>query len=341
MSTKRKAGFSAYLITPLMTLLGFTVACLVFIFILKEPSPVPVFIIFAVIQSVCMSLFALLPAKGKKVARMVSMFFVGSFLLILAGILGRVNFQLEGFFFCLLTGAMSGVMVHFIMAKLIGPIFFSRSWCGWGCWTGMVLDCLPYKENTAWKKGALSFYRYLHFVISLALVALLLFGFKYTILHTDPAEMAKGKGTITEMTWFLVGNLLYYLTGIILALIMKDNRAFCKYICPLTVFLKTINRITLVRIKGNQEKCNDCGTCVQKCPMSISVNKYVQLGERVKSTECILCMNCVANCPEGILKSSVGFDFAARDYLHRQPLSSELSGSDSRSLKETGGKISG
>ena len=33
-------------------------------------------------------------------------------------------------------------------------------------------------------------------------------------------------------------NLLYYIVGISLAYALKDNRAFCKYICPVTVFLK-------------------------------------------------------------------------------------------------------
>lgn len=320
MSSKSKVGFSAYCMTPLMTLLGFTIASFVFTFILKEPSPVPVFIIFAVIQITCMSLYALLPGKGKTVVRIISMFLVGSFILVLAGMMGRINFQLEGFFFYLTTGTLSGVMVHFIMGKLIGPIFFSRSWCSWGCWTGMVLDLLPYKENTPWKKGVAPYLRFIHFFISLTLVAILFYGFKFTILQTDKAEMAKGIGTMTELTWFLAGNIIYYGIGISLALILKDNRAFCKYICPLTVFLKTINRVTLMRIKGDQEKCTDCGTCVQKCPMGISINKYVQLGERVKSTECILCMNCVAHCPEGILSSSVGLDFATKDYLNHDPV---------------------
>ncbi len=37
---------------------------------------------------------------------------------------------------------------------------------------------------------------------------------------------------------FIVGNVLYYAIGILLAFAWKDNRAFCKYICPITVFLK-------------------------------------------------------------------------------------------------------
>ena len=40
---------------------------------------------------------------------------------------------------------------------------------------------------------------------------------------------------------FLMGNALYYIIGIILAFKLKDNRAFCKYICPITVFLKPMS----------------------------------------------------------------------------------------------------
>jgi hypothetical protein len=107
MSSKSKANFSAYVSTPLMTFLGFLIASLVFTFILKEPSPVPVFIIFAVIQIMCMTLFAFLPAKGRTVVRLISMFLVGSFIMVLAGVLGHTNFQLEGFFFYLLTGVFT------------------------------------------------------------------------------------------------------------------------------------------------------------------------------------------------------------------------------------------
>ena len=35
------------------------------------------------------------------------------------------------------------------------------------------------------------------------------------------------------MFWsFLIGNAVYYAVGILLAFGLKDNRAFCKYICP-------------------------------------------------------------------------------------------------------------
>ena len=44
------------------------------------------------------------------------------------------------------------------------------------------------------------------------------------------------------MFWlFLAGNALYYLVGIVFAFMFQDNRAFCKYLCPITVFLKPMS----------------------------------------------------------------------------------------------------
>ncbi len=36
--------------------------------------------------------------------------------------------------------------IHYAVAKIFGPLIFGRGWCGFACWTAMVLDFLPYKE---------------------------------------------------------------------------------------------------------------------------------------------------------------------------------------------------
>jgi ferredoxin-type protein NapH len=317
MDTK-KPKLTAYLSAPLSIAIGFILAILVFHFILKNDGPVPIFIMFAVIEVTCMIFFAILPDKGKTIVRMISMFMIGLFLLVLAGLMGKNNFQLESFWFYIFAGSMAGVIVHFIMAKIIGPIFFSRNWCSWGCWSSMIFDLLPYKNNIKWQSSALSKMRYVHFFLSMILVTVLFFVFKYTIIQTDPKELANGMGTGRELVWLLVGNFLYYLSGIILAFKFKDNRAFCKYICPLTVFLKFTNKITLLRIKATDNKsCTNCRTCANSCPMGIDIPSYVKDNTRVLSTECIMCMKCVQKCPEAILKTSLGFDYVKKEYLNK------------------------
>ena len=98
---------------------------------------------------------------------------------------------------------------------------------------------------------------------------------------------------------FLVGNILYYAVGIALAFRCKDNRAFCKYLCPVTVFLKPMSYFSLLRVTCDKEKCISCGKCRQVCPMNVDMTDNSR--KRLNGTECILCMECVKTCPRKAL----------------------------------------
>lgn len=102
------------------------------------------------------------------------------------------------------------------------------------------------------------------------------------------------------MFWaFIIGNALYYAAGIVLAFIFKDNRAFCKYVCPITVFLKPMSYFSLIRIKCDKSKCISCGKCERMCPMEVKITDNSR--NRVNGTECILCMECKNICPKEAL----------------------------------------
>lgn len=310
---KKKAGFKAYIAAPVMTIVLYAIASLVFILAFNDFETVMFFIILAVIFTLFMSLYALLPYKAKNIVRIINIFLISALLFGLASILARQNLQIEGFFFYVLTGTFGGVTVHFLMGKIIGPVFFGRSWCSWGCWTLMVLDLLPFKKSKRWGNHGLKKIKYIHFIASLAIVAVLVFGFNFI---THKPDAAPGEpGTLTTLYWFLTGNALYYLAGIILAIIFKDNRAFCKYICPVSVLLKAANIFSVLRIKGTREACTKCNTCVKNCPFNIKIPEYLEQGTRVKSTECVMCMKCIASCPEAVLKASIGFDIVTEEKI--------------------------
>ena len=313
MIESKNAEYKAYAAAPFMMIVLYALASVFFWLTFKDMSTVIFFIILAIIFISFMSLYAVVPIKVKNAIRISCIFLISSLLFGLACILGRQNFQIEGFFFYLLTGAFGGVIVHFIVGKIIGPLFTGRSWCSWGCWTLMILDLLPFKKSGGWKYGNINKLKYIHLVLSLALVAVMVFIFKYS-LH-DPKQAPDQPGLIKAMYWFLIGNGFYYFSGIVLAIPLKDNRAFCKYLCPVSVLLKFSNLFSLLRIKGNKEKCARCNTCVGQCPFNIDIPKYIEEGTRIKSSECVMCMRCVAVCPEGALCSSIGFDVVTRDYL--------------------------
>jgi hypothetical protein len=68
---------------------------------------------------------------------------VGSFLIGFVALSGAENIQIEGVWFGLLTGFIQAAVVHYLIAKVFGPVLFGRLWCGWAPWTVMVLDLLP------------------------------------------------------------------------------------------------------------------------------------------------------------------------------------------------------
>lgn len=218
-------------------------------------------------------------------------------------------FQIEGLFFDLLAGVWAAAVVHYLIAKVIGPLVFGRVWCGWACWTAMVLDQLPYKRSPGRRPGRWGWLRYAHFGLSMALVLMLWFGFAYR----------PGLFGVAAIVWFMAGNALYYGVGIALAIILKDNRAFCKYICPVSVPLKLSSRFALLKIKGDPQRCCSREVCAKICPMDIQITDYLKRGERVLSTECILCQACISVCPEQALTLSLGFDRGGKELLRERP----------------------
>jgi len=222
---------------------------------------------------------------GYKHARRIAQFLVGTYMLVYLGLFCNENMQIEGFWYYLFTGVFEAATIHYAVAKLFGPLVFGRGWCGYACWTAMILDLLPYKEPQQSRKKW-GWIRCITFAVSFIFVSVLF--------------LAQVKNMERIMFWsFLIGNCLYYMVGIILAFALKDNRAFCKYICPITVFLKPMSYFSLLRIKCDKSKCVSCGKCKKVCPMNVDMIDNSR--KRENGTECILCFECTKVCPKEAL----------------------------------------
>ena len=232
-----------------------------------------------------LSLGLFLYGRNCKYARHIVQLGVGLYMLVYLGLICNENMQIEGFWYYLFTGVFEAATIHYAVAKIFGPLIFGRGWCGYACWTAMVLDFLPYKVPKQPRKR-IGWIRYLTFAASLIFVAALF------LCRVGNLERI--------MFWsFLIGNVLYYAVGIALAFAFKDNRAFCKYICPITGFLKPMSYFALFRVKCDKSKCISCGKCKRVCPMDVDVTDNSR--KRKNGTECILCMKCVKSCPKKAL----------------------------------------
>lgn len=233
----------------------------------------------------CLSFGLLLFKKKFKYARLVVQLSVGLYMFLYVGVMCKENMMIEGFWYYLLLGVFQAAVIHYVIAKIFGPVLFGRGWCGYACWTAMILDLLPYKEPK-YPRKRIGYLRYIVFTLSLIFVGSLF------LLQIPNLK--------TIMYWsFIIGNLIYYVVGIILAINFKDNRAFCKYICPITIFLKPASYYSLLRIKVDITKCISCGKCKKVCPMNVDMTNNSR--KRENATECILCNSCVNVCPQKAL----------------------------------------
>lgn len=232
-----------------------------------------------------LSLSLALFIQGNRNARRIAQLMVGLYMLVYLGLISHENMQIEGFWYYLFLGSFEAATIHYAVAKIFGPLLFGRGWCGYACWTAMVLDFLPYPVPQEPRKK-IGWIRYLTFAASLIFVAALF--------------VAQVANIEDIMFWaFITGNAVYYALGIALAFAFKDNRAFCKYICPITVFLKPMSYFSLVRITCNHTKCISCNRCRKVCPMDVDMLDDSR--KRRNGTECILCLECVKACPKKAL----------------------------------------
>lgn len=219
-------------------------------------------------------------------ARLVVQLGVGLYMLVYLGLLSGENMQIEGFWFYLFSGAFEAATIHYAVAKIGGPFLFGRGWCGYACWTAMVLDLLPWKRPRS-PRRRLGFIRYITFSAALLFVGAL---FLLRVPYLERVMFVS----------FIVGNALYYAVGVALAAAFRDNRAFCKYVCPVTVFLKPFSYFSLIRVQVDESRCVSCGKCRRACPMEVDMTDNRR--SRANGTECILCMSCVEACPKRALK---------------------------------------
>lgn len=200
------------------------------------------------------------------------------------------------------SGTRAPVYVLGILA-LFG-IILGRTICGFLCPTGLLQD-FAYKIRTPKLKKSkvtrlLSYLKYILLVVLVIAVPLAFvgqdrlipafckfvcpagtFGGAISLLfHPDNADLYGMLGPM--FTW------KFALFCAIAVACVFIYRAFCRFICPLGAIYGFFNKIALLGIKLDKEKCTDCGLCVAHCKMDI---------KHVGDHECINCGECIAVCP--------------------------------------------
>jgi ferredoxin-type protein NapH len=240
----------------------------------------------------CLTGYVTAPRALKQQQRRLVLF-AGGLSILAPSLLGATSLDLEGFFLLLFAGTAGAALGHTLVTVIAGPLVFGRVLCGWGCWRAMVLELLPVGRGTGRRPGAWAALPYLGLATSAGAAA-----FGYYALGHRPARAG--------LLPVLVACGVYYAASIGLALALKDQRAFCKYLCPSSAILRWTSRPALLRIAAHGDLCDGCGACTLACPMDIEVASLALAGRRIGSGECVLCQRCVQACPRGALRLTFG-----------------------------------
>lgn len=204
------------------------------------------------------------------------------------------------------------------------------------------LDANRYKPYQRWKYGILFVFLGSAFFTSLQIglldpIALLTRSMTLTVLPaynvlTQSFISWSGSGTfgfansIVDFLGAIVSELVirskpvYYQGALLIILIFAAilfanrliTRFWCRALCPLGALLGILSRYSIFGMEKEKSLCTDCNVCALTCQGADDP----QPGLKWRQSECHLCFNCVADCPE----AGIDFKFFPRTNETIQPV---------------------
>lgn len=194
---------------------------------------------------------------------------------------------------------------------VLGLIFFfgaifGRLICGFICPFGFIQDLLhkiPFPKKIRTFKGD-KLLRKLKYVVLVVMVIILPIVFKLTPVF---CKYLCPSGTLAGILLSLSDTKLFAVLGgrfawkvsilaIVVLLSIMISRPFCKYLCPLGALYAPFNKVSVVQMQLDGDKCVGCKACHKACDMCVDPSVMPN------STECIRCGKCISACPVNALK---------------------------------------
>lgn len=195
---------------------------------------------------------------------------------------------------------------YYVLGLLIFfGVLLGRIICGFLCPFGLLQDLtnkIPFPKKIKTFKGD-RILRYVKYVILIVFVIILPLTCK---LIPAFCKYICPAGTLSGILLAFSDTRVFQLFGsqfmwkaCILGMIILSSiiiyRPFCKYLCPLGAFYGPFNKISILNMKCDKEKCTSCKACASVC------NMCVDPSVTPNSAECIRCGKCIKACPEKAL----------------------------------------
>ena len=100
--------------------------------------------------------------------------------------------------------------------------------------------------------------------------------------------------------------IMWLMIGIFIVGSFLQPRFFCRYICPTGAMSSPFNKVSLLHLHKDVDKCTKCNVCYTNCPMRIREVLDEDKKERLGDVDCIFCGECVEKCPDRALTIKFG-----------------------------------
>ncbi len=174
--------------------------------------------------------------------------------------------------------AVSFPIIAFLLLPLFGTLLFGRTFCGGVCPLGAIQDVVALKALKIPRpiEAGLSLFA----VAYLAAAVLLAFsGTVFLICRFDPFVsifrlVPVGKwieqvamGEAGRVSFSVAGRVdLLILGGVMLLVGVFVARPYCRYICPYSVLLRPLSRLSKWHVTITPDECVQCRLCENSCP---------------------------------------------------------------------------
>ena len=210
---------------------------------------------------------------------------MGSIQLFLAGVRQSISYYIVGFL------------------VIIGAIF-GRFICGFVCPMGLLQD-LVYRLKTPKRKMRLRYLRYTKYAILLIFVILLPLSIRHELTELGQPWFCKiicPSGTLFGAIPLLaVNDFLRQFAGIqliwkltlavsLITLSIFVYRIFCRVLCPLGAIYALMNKIAVLQMRCDTNKCISCMQCSDACHIKLEPKS------NPNSPECVRCGKCINTC---------------------------------------------
>jgi len=205
--------------------------------------------------------------------------------------------------YLIIQGSAEGIIVGsmvFFGLLFATSLMFGRAFCGWLCPFGGYMEALSYAnpKQTNSRRGHI--FKWAYWVIwigVITVVAMRAGGYRVV----DIFYMTENIISIDQPSRYLT--LYYPVLGLgTLVTLATGKRGWCHYVCwagnfsALGTAIKNKAKWSSLHIEAG-DSCAHCLKCNQVCSKSLDVHAMVQ-SNKFDNIECILCGNCIDNCPK-------------------------------------------